>query len=309
MRHRHCEFRGREGGRQSGVLHGGEDCGATSAATAASSRATAGKRVAGYSAPHGRREFLDGISFNSAAGVVAPHGNADRPPYPGNPHTGCAVPQGQAAGIAQLERPAARSLQCGRGGTGASGNLAALARGRGDDFRRHRVPGKNAGGDRGGIGTLAGARFGLAERGIFRGSERKSERRSERRPERGRRMTIQGHRSERIAEEIRNEVSLMLAGELKDPRLAAPVMVTEVRMGAGMRTVRVFVSLAGDEAERATTLEGLQAAKGYVRHELVERLHMRRAPEVLFILDETEEYNNRIENLLRKAKNPEEHSS
>ena len=94
-------------------------------------------------------------------------------------------------------------------------------------------------------------------------------------------MTVQGHRSERIAEEIRNEVSLMLAGELKDPRLAAPVMITEVRL----------------------------AAKGYVRHELVERLHMRRAPEVLFILDETEEYNNRIENLLRKAKNPEEHSS
>ena len=122
-------------------------------------------------------------------------------------------------------------------------------------------------------------------------------------------MTVQGHRSERIAEEIRNEVSLMLAGELKDPRLAAPVMVTEVRLGAGMRTVRVFVRLAGDEAERATTLEGLQAAKGYVRHELVERLHMRRAPEVLFILDETEEYNNRIENLLRKARNPEEHSS
>ena len=58
-----------------------------------------------------------------------------------------------------------------------------------------------------------------------------------------------------------------------------------------------------------STLEGLQAAKGYVRHELVERLHMRRAPEVLFILDETEEYGNRIENLLRKAKSPEERSS
>src|SRR5580658_55603 len=305
MRHRHREFRGREGGRQSGVLHGGEDCGAASAATAASARASAGKRVGSGSAPHGRTEFLDGISFNSAAGVVAPHGNADRPPYAGNSHTGCAVPQGQAAGVAQLERPAARSLQCGRGGAGASRNLAALARGRGDDFRGHRVPGKNAGGNRGGIGTPAGARFGFAERGIFR----RSERRPERRPERGKRMTIQGHRSERIAEEIRNEVSLMLAGELKDPRLAAPVMVTEVRMGAGMRTVRVFVSLAGNEAERATTLEGLQAAKGYVRHELVERLHMRRAPEVLFILDETEEYGNRIENLLRKAKNPEERSS
>jgi ribosome-binding factor A len=82
-------------------------------------------------------------------------------------------------------------------------------------------------------------------------------------------------------------------------------MVTEVRLGAGMRTIRVFVSLAGDEAERATTLEGLQAAKGFVRHELVERLHLRRAPDVLFMLDDSEEYGNRIETLLRKAKTPE----
>ena len=114
-----------------------------------------------------------------------------------------------------------------------------------------------------------------------------------------------GHRSERIAEEVRNEVSLMLAGELKDPRLAAPVLVTEVRLGAGMRTVRVFVSLSGDEAERATTLAGLQAATGFVRHELVDRLHLRRAPEVIFMLDQTEEIGNRIESLLRKAKTPE----
>jgi ribosome-binding factor A len=114
-----------------------------------------------------------------------------------------------------------------------------------------------------------------------------------------------GHRTERIAEEVRNEVSLMLAGELKDPRLAAPVIVTEVRLGAGMRTVRIFVSLAGDQAERATTLEGLQAARGFVRHELVDRLHLRRAPDVIFMLDDSEDYGNRIENLLRKAKTPE----
>ena len=80
-------------------------------------------------------------------------------------------------------------------------------------------------------------------------------------------MTVQGHRSERIAEEIRNEVSLMLAGELKDPRLAAPVMVTEVRLGAGMRTVRVFVSLAGDasgardDAGRVAGRERLRSAR------------------------------------------------
>ena len=116
---------------------------------------------------------------------------------------------------------------------------------------------------------------------------------------------VGGHRVERIAEEIRNEVSLMLAGELKDPRLAGTVMITEVRVTPDLRTVRVYVSLADeDETERASTLAGLQAAKGYVRHELVERLQLRRAPEVLFILDQSEEIGDRIDQLLRNAKSP-----
>jgi len=120
-------------------------------------------------------------------------------------------------------------------------------------------------------------------------------------------MTIGGHRTERIAEEIRNEVSLMLAGDLKDPRLAGPVMVTEVRVTPDLRTARVFVSLAHeDESERGTTLEGLRAAAGYVRHELIERLQLRRAPEVLFVLDQSEEYGQRIDQLLRRAKGPGE---
>ena len=114
-----------------------------------------------------------------------------------------------------------------------------------------------------------------------------------------------GHRVERIAEEIRIEVSLMLAGELKDPRLAGTVTITEVRVTPDLRTVRVYVSLADeDETERASTLAGLQAAKGYVRHELVERLQLRRAPEVLFILDQSEEIGDRIDQLLRNAKGP-----
>ncbi|MGA8038150.1 MAG: 30S ribosome-binding factor RbfA [Candidatus Acidiferrales bacterium] len=118
-------------------------------------------------------------------------------------------------------------------------------------------------------------------------------------------MTTQGHRAERVAEEIRNEVSLMLAGELKDPRLTADVTITEVRLAPGMRTIRIFVQVAGTDEERAKTLEGLQAAKGFVRHELVERLHMRRAPEVLFLLDQTEEIEKRINELLHKPGSPE----
>jgi ribosome-binding factor A len=123
-------------------------------------------------------------------------------------------------------------------------------------------------------------------------------------------MTFEGHRSgshrtERVAEEIRNEVSLMLAGELKDPRLAGPVSVTEVRLTPDMRTVRIFVQLEGEEKERATVLDGLKAASRYVRHELVERIHLRRAPDVLFLLDQSEEYGQRIDDLLRKVNHSE----
>lgn len=119
-------------------------------------------------------------------------------------------------------------------------------------------------------------------------------------------MTVGGHRSERVAEEIRNEVSLMLAGELKDPRLAGSVSVTEVRLPRGLRTVRVYVQIEGDETERAAALEGLRAASGYIRHELVERLQLRRAPEILFQVDESEEYGHHIDDLLRKVRSPEE---
>jgi ribosome-binding factor A len=114
-----------------------------------------------------------------------------------------------------------------------------------------------------------------------------------------------GHRPERIGEEIRNEVSLMLAGELKDPRLAVPLIVTEVRLAGGMRIARVFVRLEGNEAERAETMKGLKAASGYIRHELVERLRLRRAPEVIFMADKSEEYGQHIEELLRKTTHPE----
>lgn len=114
-------------------------------------------------------------------------------------------------------------------------------------------------------------------------------------------MTVGGHRSERIAEEIRNEVGLMLAGELKDPRLAVPLSVTEVRVTPDMRTVKVFVRLDAQGDERNKTLSALKKAAGFVRHELVERLRLRRAPEIFFLPDESEEYGQHIDELLRQA--------
>jgi len=118
-------------------------------------------------------------------------------------------------------------------------------------------------------------------------------------------MTVAGHRPERIAEEIRNEIGLMLAGELKDPRLAVPLSVSLVRLSPDMRHARVYVRIEGGQPDKEAALKGLAAAAGFVRHELVERLQLRRAPEIAFVLDESEEIGNRIEELLRQSKPPE----
>ena len=117
-------------------------------------------------------------------------------------------------------------------------------------------------------------------------------------------MTVGGHRAERLAEEIRHEVDLMLAGELKDPRLAGSVQLTEVRVTPDLHTVRVFVRLEGNDEERVAAAEALKAAAGYVRHELVERLQLRRAPEIVFARDESEEYGRHIDELLRRVSPP-----
>jgi ribosome-binding factor A len=117
-------------------------------------------------------------------------------------------------------------------------------------------------------------------------------------------MTVAGHRHERIAGEMQQEIGSMLAGELKDPRLAAVAIVTEVRVSPDLKHARVYVNVAGNEAEQASALEGLTAAAGFIRHELCERLQMRRTPELSFVLDRSEEYGQRIDDLIRQAKNP-----
>ncbi len=116
-------------------------------------------------------------------------------------------------------------------------------------------------------------------------------------------MTVPGHRHERVGEEIRHELGILVAGELRDPRIAALITVTEVRVTPDMKHARVFVSVTGTEQEQASTLKGLKAAAGFIRHELTERIQLRRAPEIHFVLDYSEEYGQRIDALLRQTKN------
>jgi len=115
-------------------------------------------------------------------------------------------------------------------------------------------------------------------------------------------MSTANHRHERVGEEIAHEINAMLAGELKDPRLEGSVVASEVRVQPDMKYARVFISVKGTSREQADAIKALEHASGYIHHELVERLQLRRVPELHFTLDLSQEQVERIEELLKEMK-------
>ena len=111
----------------------------------------------------------------------------------------------------------------------------------------------------------------------------------------------QRYHRERLGEALREEIETLVEGELGDPRIGL-VNVTAVHLAEDTRSARVLVAVQGDDNEANRSLEGLQAAAGFLRHELTERLHLRRAPELLFQLDLSHKYEARVEELLGRTK-------
>ena len=111
----------------------------------------------------------------------------------------------------------------------------------------------------------------------------------------------QKYRRDRLGEAIREEVETILEGELGDPRIGL-VSVSAVLMAPDARSARVMVNVEGDDAEAEHSLEGLNAARNYVRHELAERLRLRRPPELFFQVDRSHKLEGRVEELLGRAK-------
>jgi ribosome-binding factor A len=112
-------------------------------------------------------------------------------------------------------------------------------------------------------------------------------------------MPVPGRRQERLADQIRSEVAGIIETELKDPRIGFST-VTGVQVSADLSHARIMVSVLGDEKARRNSMEGLSSAAGYVRREITHRLRLRRAPEVLFVLDRGLEEGSRIEALIQK---------
>ena len=108
-----------------------------------------------------------------------------------------------------------------------------------------------------------------------------------------------GRRPEKVAELIKEEVSQIIAGDLKDPRLGF-ITVTDARVSPDLRHARIYVSVMGSDQEIDSSLAALKSASGFIRHELGSSIHLVRTPELHFELDQTAMSASRIEEILRE---------
>jgi ribosome-binding factor A len=117
------------------------------------------------------------------------------------------------------------------------------------------------------------------------------------------------YHQDRVAETLREEIGAMIEGELSDPRISF-AYITQVLLNPGGKSALVYVAVDGGREEEAQTLEGLMAARGYIRHELLERTGKRHVPDLTFHIDRSDKMKARIDELLgrqrRRQKAPAE---
>ena len=107
----------------------------------------------------------------------------------------------------------------------------------------------------------------------------------------------QGARPERVGEAIRQELSVILQRDVHDPGIGF-VTLTRVKVSPDLQVVRVFYTVIGDEKTRKETAKALTRATPFLRHQIGDRVRLRRVPELHFQYDEDIEKQDRIEKIL-----------
>ena len=107
-------------------------------------------------------------------------------------------------------------------------------------------------------------------------------------------------RLNRMGEELKKAVSIMILNDIKDPRISPVTSVTHVDLTKDLRYAKMYISVMGNEKEKAETLEGLNSAKSYIRREMGQRVKMRYTPEPIFELDDSLDEGLKINNILRE---------
>ena len=111
---------------------------------------------------------------------------------------------------------------------------------------------------------------------------------------------MQGKRIDRVGHLVQQEMSRLILGRTKDPRVGFTT-VTHVKMTADLKSAVVFVSVMGAEKIKLSTIEGLENARGFFQREIGESLKLRFTPRIQFELDRSIDRSLEIDQILRKV--------
>ena len=102
----------------------------------------------------------------------------------------------------------------------------------------------------------------------------------------------------RINGEVLRELSNIIRGEIKDPRINPMTSVVAVEVAPDLKTAKAYISVLGDEESQKNTLAGLKSAEGYIRRELARNINLRNTPQITFILDQSIEYGVKMSKMI-----------
>ena len=102
----------------------------------------------------------------------------------------------------------------------------------------------------------------------------------------------------RINGEVLKELSNIIRGEIKDPRINPMTSVVAVDVAPDLKTCKAYISVLGDVESQQNTIKGLKSAEGYIRTKLAKSINLRNTPEITFILDQSIEYGVNMSKLI-----------
>ena len=117
-------------------------------------------------------------------------------------------------------------------------------------------------------------------------------------------MPNNNKRIERINEELKKELSKIISYELKNPNITGMISVTKVKVTPDLKYAKIYVSMLNSK-NKNKTLEGLKESSGYIRSQIAKTVNLRITPELVFEIDDSLEYAERIETLLDEIKKEE----
>ncbi|HVN25719.1 MAG TPA: 30S ribosome-binding factor RbfA [Syntrophorhabdales bacterium] len=113
------------------------------------------------------------------------------------------------------------------------------------------------------------------------------------------------YRKERMQDFVREEISMILQQEIKDPGLGF-ITIIDVRMSDDLKYAKVYYSVYGSDEEKEHTAEALKRATNYIKHLLGGKVRMKYMPEITFVYDTDQERAARIDAILKKVSNVSE---